>query len=93
MDWEGFILTSSNDFLVLQHNRYVAYAQIWAGLCLAIWAAEFLDILEIRSTLFTFIVLNNWLVAAGLGVAGLSFFQDKLHLVENQVAQREAQSL
>ena len=74
--------------LTLQHNKYIAYAQIWAGFCLAILAADYFNVLEIRTVVLQSIVFNNWLVALGCGVMGLYFFRVKLKEIEWQVAHR-----
>ncbi len=76
---------TSKDSFTLQHNKYVAYLQIWAAFCLAIMAGSFFGIIKIQTYIFPAIFLNNFIAAVVLGFVGLLFFRSQMHQLENRI--------
>ncbi len=77
---------TTKDCLVLQHNKYIAYLQIYAGFCLAIIAGQAFRLFEVKSDLFGIIIINNFVMAVIVGVIGLVFFRSKLKAIEHGMA-------
>ncbi len=76
------------DSWTLQHNKYIAYIQIWAAFCLAILASDYFNIFEIRTVVWQAIFINNWIVGISFGLIGLLFFRSKINRIEMRLAHR-----
>ncbi len=71
--------------LTLRHTKYVAYVQIWAAFCLAIFASQFLGVVEIRTSTQQIIAINNFVIAILFGLTGFFFFRSRLRRIERMV--------
>lgn len=74
------------DSLTLRHNKYIAYSQIWAGFCLAVYASVYFNWFEIRTSFFQTVIIDNFFLAMMFALLGLIYFRPKLSRIEQRLA-------